>query len=88
MREGPALLVAVAMASSSSGCRVVVCTDGLANIGVGALDKSSCPTEELRARAEEWYESVGQMAKLAGVAVSVISIKVRPANRDVVTGVI
>jgi len=35
---GPALVVAVAMASQSKGSKVILCTDGLANIGLGALD--------------------------------------------------
>jgi hypothetical protein len=35
---GPALLVSIAMAAKSPGSRVVVCTDGLANVGLGALE--------------------------------------------------
>jgi hypothetical protein len=35
---GPALVVAVAMAAHSKGSKVILCTDGLANIGLGALD--------------------------------------------------
>mmetsp|Transcript_35531 Transcript_35531/g.69696 ORF Transcript_35531/g.69696 Transcript_35531/m.69696 type:complete len:750 (+) Transcript_35531:32-2281(+) len=35
---GPALVVAVNMASQCKGSRVILCTDGLANVGVGALD--------------------------------------------------
>jgi len=72
---GPALLVAVAMASKVNGSRVVVCTDGLANVGIGALDKQSCPDDNTKLAAENWYQGVGDMAKLAGVGVSIISIK-------------
>eukprot|EP00486_Rosalina_sp_Unknown_P000113 CAMPEP_0201564840 /NCGR_PEP_ID=MMETSP0190_2-20130828/3443_1 /ASSEMBLY_ACC=CAM_ASM_000263 /TAXON_ID=37353 /ORGANISM="Rosalina sp." /LENGTH=931 /DNA_ID=CAMNT_0047981539 /DNA_START=123 /DNA_END=2918 /DNA_ORIENTATION=- len=36
---GPALVVSIAMASSAPGSQVILCTDGLANIGVGSLDQ-------------------------------------------------
>jgi hypothetical protein len=37
---GPALATAVAMAAEGSpGSQVVICTDGLANIGLGAFDE-------------------------------------------------
>eukprot|EP01105_Mastigella_eilhardi_P008060 TRINITY_DN1989_c0_g1_i1.p1 TRINITY_DN1989_c0_g1~~TRINITY_DN1989_c0_g1_i1.p1 ORF type:complete len:384 (-),score=108.48 TRINITY_DN1989_c0_g1_i1:1159-2247(-) len=35
---GPALLVSVAVASQTPGSSVIVCTDGLANVGLGSLD--------------------------------------------------
>jgi len=36
---GPAALISIAMASQGSkGSSVVICTDGLANIGLGALE--------------------------------------------------
>lgn len=70
---GPALLVAVTMASKKNGTRVVVCTDGLANVGVGALDGAK--EGEERQKVEAWYEGVGNLAKLSGVVVSVVSIK-------------
>jgi len=38
---GPALVVAVAMAAHAKGSKVILCTDGLANIGLGALDAVS-----------------------------------------------
>lgn len=38
---GPALLTAVAMAAEGApGSTVVLCTDGLANIGLGAMDEA------------------------------------------------
>lgn len=37
---GPAVLTSVAMASTGKpGSTVVICTDGLANIGLGAFDE-------------------------------------------------
>ena len=38
---GPALLVSIVVASQCPGSKVILCTDGLANIGVGAMD-SEC----------------------------------------------
>ena len=36
---GPAVLTSIAMASyGSKGSSVVICTDGLANVGLGRLD--------------------------------------------------
>ena len=35
---GPALLVSISLAASKPGSQVVVCTDGLANVGLGSLE--------------------------------------------------
>ncbi len=35
---GPALLAAITIAGRTRGSRVIVCTDGLANVGVGSLE--------------------------------------------------
>jgi small GTP-binding protein len=69
---GPALTVALAMAKRGAvGSRVTLCTDGLANIGVGALDNES---ETLRDAAKMTYIELAEQAKLAGVAVSIVSL--------------
>ena len=69
---GPAMLISIGMAAKSNGSRVVLCTDGLANVGLGSLDKLS---DEQREKSEQWYDNVGEFAKQHGVTVSVISIK-------------
>jgi len=66
---GPALVIAIAMASKKAGSNVVVCTDGLANIGLGSLDGDD------RDAASKWYESMGAYAALHGVTAQIISIK-------------
>jgi hypothetical protein len=63
---GPALLTSVVIASTKPGSKVIVCTDGLANVGVGSLDTGT---------NSDFYEQVGQFAKRKGIVVSVISIK-------------
>lgn len=52
---------------------MIICTDGLANIGMGNLDELK--TDEDHKRAEEFYEGVGLYAKEEGINVSVITIK-------------
>jgi hypothetical protein len=56
----------------SPGSKVVICTDGLANVGLGSLENLS-PSE--LEQQEAFYNQVGVMAKEAGVTVSVISIE-------------
>ena len=35
---GPALLFSITMASQRTASKVIICTDGLANVGLGSLD--------------------------------------------------
>jgi len=68
---GPALLVSLGLAvKGKQGSRVILCTDGLANIGLGEMD-----TPEGMEKAEDFYTRVGNFAKDHGISVSVISIK-------------
>ncbi|CAC5385248.1 unnamed protein product [Mytilus coruscus] len=66
---GPTLLIAVTMASQHPGSKVIICTDGMANVGMGRLDQD----DELH--EGEFYEEVGLDAASKGVTISVISIK-------------
>lgn len=69
---GPAVVVALSMAAASPGGRVIVCTDGLANVGLGSLD--NLQTDEEREAASNWYRGLGSLARATGTSVSVISI--------------
>lgn len=69
---GPALTIALNMAKGKRGSTVIVCTDGLANIGLGALDVVN---EEKRAQVEAWYEEMGRFAQTHGITVNIISIE-------------
>jgi hypothetical protein len=53
---GPGLIAAIEVAGKGVGSVVVLCTDGLANVGVGTLDPL---TEE----SVKFYEELGQIAK-------------------------
>ena len=66
---GPALVAAIGLASEGvPGSRVIICTDGLANVGIGRLDDD--PNV-----AEDFYTRAANIAKGKGIEVSVISIE-------------
>jgi hypothetical protein len=66
---GPALLLAVAIASHSRRSEVVVCTDGLSNVGVGSLEGAE------KERGAEFYTRVGGLAKKNDTTINVLSIE-------------
>lgn len=81
---GPAVLSAVALAAEgATGSQVVICTDGLANIGLGAFDEAK--TSEQMAKVEEFYERVGEFAKQKGIVVSIVTIIGDECNLDSLT---
>lgn len=61
---GPGIATAVCMASEGKpGSSVVICTDGLANIGLGAFSDGSFSGGNLDVKkADEFYESIGELA--------------------------
>lgn len=66
---GPAILSAIELAGKGSpGSAVVVCTDGLANIGLGSLDPL---TEE----ANQFYVDLAIKAKEKNIIVNIVTIK-------------
>jgi hypothetical protein len=69
---GPALLASVGVAAQKPGSKVILCTDGLANIGLGSMDTDDGANEE---EAEAFYRRVAAYAKDNGVIINVISIK-------------
>jgi len=64
---GPALQLSIAIAGSKAGSHVILCTDGLANVGLGSL-------EGKEAEYTPYYIELAEQAKLRGVTVSVISL--------------
>jgi hypothetical protein len=66
---GPALLTAVAMATQgSAGSSVTLCTDGLSNVGLGAIEGKK------QEEAVEFYTKVADFAHENGITVNIISI--------------
>ena len=61
---GPSLLLAISMAGQVPGSKVIICTDGLANVGVGNLD--NLHTDELYSATSQFYTDVSTLAKDSG----------------------
>jgi hypothetical protein len=73
---GPAVLVALGMASKGSqGSKLIICTDGLANVGLGSLDNEVNNTD--------FYDELRKLAIKSGVMVNVITIKGEECKLDV-----
>jgi len=69
---GPAVVLALGMASDCPGSKIMVCTDGQANEGLG--DVSSKSPSDMK-RAKETYDKIGKVAKENGITINVISIR-------------
>jgi len=69
---GPAVVFALGVASARAGSKVMICTDGQANVGLGQVGGKS-DTEKLQIK--NTYEKIGNLAKTKGVTVNVLSIR-------------
>ena len=72
---GPATLVSIAMAGElGNGASVVVCTDGISNLGVGNIQdiKRKKATQD---EVDDFYDKIADYANLKGVSVSLTSIQ-------------
>lgn len=70
---GPGLLVSLGIAMKGvTGSKIILCTDGLANIGLGSVD--SLKSESEINAAKGFYSKVGELAKEKGISISLISI--------------
>lgn len=66
---GPGLIVALAMAMQGKpGSKVIICTDGLANLGIGAIEFNA-------KNGNEFYDNMAAYAKNKGIMISVLTIK-------------
>jgi Mg-chelatase subunit ChlD len=66
---GPALVTALDIVEKGSpGSSVILCTDGLANIGIGQLE----PYDEAK---KKFYADLGERAKAKNISVNIITIK-------------
>ncbi|CDW82116.1 type a von willebrand factor domain-containing protein [Stylonychia lemnae] len=81
---GPAVLTAIAMAGEGApGSQVIVCTDGLANVGLGNFDDVF--EEEQHQKIDEIYDRMGEYAKSKGVTVNIVSIEGEECNIDTIS---
>ena len=79
---GPAVATAISMAAAQGvqGSQVVICTDGLANIGLGSFDEAK--TDDDFAAIEKFYTTLGDFAKEKGLTINIISIIGDDCNLD------
>eukprot|EP01125_Pyxidicula_operculata_P019969 TRINITY_DN7271_c0_g2_i1.p1 TRINITY_DN7271_c0_g2~~TRINITY_DN7271_c0_g2_i1.p1 ORF type:complete len:1174 (-),score=286.61 TRINITY_DN7271_c0_g2_i1:74-3595(-) len=68
----PALVYSVGMAVNAPGSRILLCTDGLANVGIGNLDVI---LPEERALIADSYVNIANVAKQSGITINVVSIR-------------
>ncbi|CDW75118.1 type a von willebrand factor domain-containing protein [Stylonychia lemnae] len=79
---GPAILASIAIAGEGSpGSQVIVCTDGQANIGLGALNTHN------QLAANQFYYKIGEYAKDKGVTVHIVTIIGQECQIDAITPV-
>ena len=77
---GPALLTAVGMASKAPhGASIILCTDGLANRGLGSLAKES---ED----SKHFYNKLGNFANENSIMINITTIKGDECKIDVLAG--
>ena len=69
---GPSLLLAVQLAGRVPGSRVVLCTDGCANHGLGKLNMTTVQSPD---QGPAFYQQLGEKAKQLSVTVNVISFQ-------------
>lgn len=89
---GPGLVSALALAAEvifscdikgleklqgETGSRIILCTDGLANVGAGSLEKESDI-----AKSRAFYDRVADLAVEKGVSVSIITVKGQACKVD------
>eukprot|EP00007_Cunea_sp_BSH-02190019_P003951 CAMPEP_0174243232 /NCGR_PEP_ID=MMETSP0417-20130205/30934_1 /TAXON_ID=242541 /ORGANISM="Mayorella sp, Strain BSH-02190019" /LENGTH=877 /DNA_ID=CAMNT_0015322717 /DNA_START=37 /DNA_END=2670 /DNA_ORIENTATION=+ len=67
---GPALVIALSLATRTPGGDVILCTDGVANIGVGAMEDAA-----LMSDARQFYRKLGEQAKAGECVVSIMGLE-------------
>jgi len=70
---GPAVLASIGICDILGSKKMIICTDGLSNIGIGSLDELH--TNEEKEESRQTYEGFGIEAQSKGIAISVLSIK-------------
>jgi hypothetical protein len=77
---GPGLFISVSLAAQAgSGSKVIVCTDGVANKGLGNLEEDE---------KTDCYDIISQIAQEKGIEISVISISDEDCRLDLLTPIV
>ena len=71
---GPGLLSAISLASNVKGSKVIICTDGCANMGFGSLPDDDCDDELVISESRAAYREFGEYARTERLVISGWSI--------------
>lgn len=77
---GPAILFSVNLIKNSPiGSKIILCTDGLANIGLGSMEeiqsKYSKDYQEKFDKLSEFYDAIGEFAKSKGIIINLLTFE-------------
>ncbi|KAJ3423644.1 hypothetical protein M0812_30177 [Anaeramoeba flamelloides] len=76
---GPAAAIASAIAGQKKGSKVILCTDGLSNIGIGALEEDEQEEQQQKSseqlNPDEFYDELSEYCSEKGVVVDVITLE-------------
>jgi Sec23/Sec24 trunk domain/Sec23/Sec24 zinc finger len=72
---GSAMVAAAGMLSASGGGRMVLCTDGRCNVGLGSLEGDDDLDDGAEAPSAAWYGALAASLANEGISVNVLSIK-------------
>lgn len=67
---GPSILIAINMLRNKKGSTIFLCTDGLANKGIGGLEFNNQKEE-----SKKFYKKIGQLANELGIVINLITFK-------------
>eukprot|EP01155_Anaeramoeba_flamelloides_P040691 Anaeramoba_flamelloidesc33926_g1_i2.p1 GENE.c33926_g1_i2~~c33926_g1_i2.p1 ORF type:complete len:516 (+),score=152.50 c33926_g1_i2:468-2015(+) len=76
---GPAAVIASAIAGQRRGSKVVLCTDGLSNIGIGALEEDETEEQQQKSSEQlspnEFYNELAEYCAEKGAVVDVVTLE-------------
>ncbi|KAJ3432923.1 hypothetical protein M0812_21869 [Anaeramoeba flamelloides] len=75
---GPAVALSIAIASQKVGSKVILCTDGQSNIGIGSLEVEGEKLEQ----TDQFYSRMGEMCTNSGVIFDIITIRDTDCNLE------
>jgi len=79
---GPAVLFSINMIDGvSPGSRIILCTDGISNMGVGSMEGKSSQDELDTLRS--FYKNLGSLAKTKGIIIDLITFEDEQSNIDI-----
>jgi hypothetical protein len=84
---GPAILFSINLINGiSSGSRVILCTDGISNMGIGSMEDKT-KIEEVN-QLKDFYSNLGHLAKEKGVVVDLITFEGEQSNIEILMSMI